>query len=716
MIYNQIWEGYRIVDGKYSDAFPARVPGTIQKDYGTANNFPDVHYADNHLMYKETEGDFWEYRTKLNYKANDGERVFFVSHGIDYRYDIYLGEALILEDEGMYHKIELDLTDKLTGDDTLRIVIYPHPKREGAPVDTRDEADHSCKPPVCYGWDWNPRLLISGLWQDAYIETRTNSYINNCEVFYKLNRDFTRADVSVDIDCNVPCLFELFDADGNTVYSGTGESFCVENPNLWWCNGQGDPYLYTYKVSNSEYSIFGTVGFRRVRLLRNIGSKDPAMFPKSRYAAPFSLELNGRRVFMKGSNWVNPDIFWGEIDRARYEELILLARDGNMNIFRMWGGAGPAKRDFYELCDKYGIMVWQEFMLACNLYPNTDAYLTVLEKEARAIIKNLRPHASLILWCGGNELFNSWSGMDDQSYPLRLLDKLCYELDRDRPFIKTSPLTGMGHGCYVFKNESTMGGDVFYNFQHNNLVAYTEFGIPSISSEEVLRATIPEDEIFPITESKNYKLHHAVKAWMSQSHACVPILESYFGKAESLAELIEQSNFLQCEGYKAAFEEMRKQAPLCSAALNWCYNEPWKTAANLSVIMYPATPKPAYYAIKEALRPVLFSARIPKFDWKAFETFKAEIWMLNDSPNAADGEVSVSLRIGDKEIPLLDWKNAHTEAGENLEGAAVCCVLPNMADVHEMTLVLKASDGMSSEYRLVYYEKKHISKPKVLNM
>ena len=132
--------------------------------------------------------------------------------------------------------------------------------------------------------------------------------------------------------------------------------------------------------------------------------------------------------------------------------------------------------------------------------------------------------------------------------------------------------------------------------------------------------------------------------------------------------------------------------------------------------MYPARPKPAYYAIAESLRPVLFSARIPKFDWKAGEVFKAEIWMLNDSPYAADGEVSVSLKIGDQVLPLLDWKNVHTDANTNLQGAQVCCVLPNAEGANDMRLVLSAPNGMSSEYRLLYTEKSTARKPKILNM
>ena len=142
---------------------------------------------------------------------------------------------------------------------------------------------------------------------------------------------------------------------------------------------------------------------------------------------------------------------------------------------------------------------------------------------------------------------------------------------------------------------------------------------------------------------------------------------------------------------------------------------PWFTAANCSILSYPATPKPAYFAVKNALRPALFSARIPKFDWRAGERFTAGIWLLNDAPTAAAGDVRVTLCIGDTEILLLDWHGAHTEANRNLEGAQVCCVLPDV-DAAEMTLKLTATGGLSSEYRLLYYPAVQKKKqPKLLN-
>ena len=132
----------------------------------------------------------------------------------------------------------------------------------------------------------------------------------------------------------------------------------------------------------------------------------------------------------------------------------MLVRDAHMNILRIWGGGFVNKESFFELCDELGIMVWQEFPLACNEYPDEEHYLSVLKKEATSIVRRLRTHPCAILYCGGNELFNNWSLMTDQHHALRLLNAVCYEEDRCTPFIATSPLNGMGHGSYLNYDET----------------------------------------------------------------------------------------------------------------------------------------------------------------------------------------------------------------------------------------------------------------------
>jgi len=702
MKFYQDWIGRNCSEEKGKE-FPVSVPGNIQQDFAAARGFADVQYADNYKQYLPFEDDHWEYETVLSYTKAEGERVFFVSLGIDYKYDILLNGENVYSYEGMFRAAELDITEKLSGgNDILTVHIYPHPKRKDAPVGTRDEADQSCKPCVCYGWDWNPRLLISGMWQEAYIETRNVYSIENSRVKAELNCDMTEGKVTFSFDCAEPCVLSLYDEDGNTVYSGTDKEAVISSPELWWCNGYGKPYLYKWEIKNKGESKEGYIGFRSVKLVRNKGAKDPSMFPKGRYAPPITIKLNGKRIFAKGSNWVNPDLFWGQVDEERYNELLTLARDGHMNILRVWGGASVCKEAFYRLCDKYGILVWQEFMLACNNYPDSSEYLAVLESEAEYIIKTVSTHPCLALWCGGNELFNGWSGMTDQSLPLRLLGKLCYEYDRNTPFIPTSPIMGMAHGGYKFYDEK-QGGEVFNQFRRAYDTAYTEFGVPSITSVENLKKIIPEKELFPIKETEAWIAHHGFYAWGKNTWLCRDVLERYFGEPQSIEEMVENSNKLQCAGYQAAFEEMRRQKPHCSMMINWCYNEPWITAANNSIIEYPAKPKPAYEYVKSAMRPALFSAGIAKYSWKEGEMFEAELWLLNDSLDAVSGKVRVSLKMGDSITELLEW-NASTEASENLAGPTVRTLLPH-AETDTLCLILEAENGLSNSYLLQYIPK-----------
>lgn len=700
MRFDQVWLG-RNCNKQQNEWFPASVPGNIQYDYSVFHNFEDLNYSDNYKQFLPLEEDHWEYQTTLSYEKKDGERVFFVSGGIDYHYDVLINGKKIYSYEGMYRGFELDLSEDLCGkDDILTVHIYPHPKTTGGRPNTRDEADQSCKPPLSYGWDFNPRLLNSGMWEEAYIETRGVSYIGEVEVLPHLSDDLKIGTVTFDFTCDLPCKTALYDMDGKLVYEGTDRKIELQNPNLWWCNGQGVPYLYRWEIQNGQESKSGHIGFRTLRLVQN---KRPRLktFPKGRYDAPITVELNGRRIFAKGSNWVAPALFWGHLNEEIYETHIKLAHDANMNMFRMHAGSGRPKRYFYDICDRYGILLWQEFPLACNNYRATPYYMGILESEAESIIKDFRHHPCLAFWCGGNELFNDWSGMDEQSHALRLLNKLCYELDYERPFLYTSPLIGMAHGGYTFYDEP-QGGEILAQFQNADRTAYPEFGVPSITDAKLLRKVIPEEEItVPIQRTKSWITHHGFDEWGKERWLCQDVLDLYFPLASSLEELVAESNWLQSEGYRGAFEEMRRQWPYCSMALNWCFNEPWTTAANNNIIAFPSHPKPAYYTVKSALRPTIFSAKIAKFVWKAGETFEAELWFLNDAPEAKRGKVRVTITIGEQTTELLEW-NASADANSNQQGPTVRYLLPKIDNADRLILNLIAEDGMESQYIYQY--------------
>ncbi|MBQ2833831.1 MAG: hypothetical protein IJE71_04415 [Clostridia bacterium] len=697
MRFRQTWQARAIAPCGPGRYFPAEVPGNVQYDYGLMMGWGDISVGENVTRFRETEDWTWEYRATLDYAVLPGEKAVLVFEGVDYRFDVLIGGQLRLAHEGMFSRVEIELDDDAGKE--LTVVIHPHPKRESVQFEDRQQADQCVKPPVCYEWDWHPRMLVSGIWQDAYVETRRPGFIRRCEPFYTLSEDLSRAEIRFETDCSAPVQITLCDPDGNI--AGTGDHIVIERPRLWWCNGQGEPALYRYTARTEDHEVSGFIGLRRVRLVMNEGGwVDPIGFPKGRSVAPIQLELNGRRIFAKGSNWVNPDIYNGRIDEARYEQLITLARDAHMNIFRCWGGSGVNKQAFYDLCDRMGIMVWAEFPLSCNNYEGTPHYLNILEQEATAILKSLRSHPCVVMYCGGNELFNNWSLMTDQSLALRLLNKLCYDLDRERPFIMTSPIFGMGHGGYTFYDPDAKM-DVFQLFQHNRCTAYTEFGVPGVTDVGELKRIIPESELFPIRDMGSWRLHHAFGAWGAQRWLCMDVLEMYAQEPlDTLEKVAALSNWLQCEGYKAIFEEARRQAPYCSMAINWCYCEPWVTAAGNSLITYPIKPKPAYYAVKAALRPVLASARIPRFDWNAGDCFHAELWLLNDSPEEAQAQIKASILLDGIEYPLLTWDSGEVSANANRIGPTINWLLPD-ADASEFTLRLEAG-AYSSEYRLCY--------------
>lgn len=736
---------------------PAVVPGAVQLDWARAERWESHTYGDNWRQYEWMEDKYWTCRARLQpQELEAGDRLYFVSKGIDYSFRIMMDGELLLRQEGMFTPVELDLSEAARQGGLLEIVIDPAPKRAGAPR-SRDEADNSCKPAVSYGWDWHPRLIPLGIWDETYLEIRPSVHLASAELRYELSDSFDAAELTLEaviggLDTRaegeppLELAWTLLDPDGQAVIEQavpiTASSATIaarlEWPQLWWPHDHGEQPLYTSKVVCRPESPKGTsqaatvhhaashaelrqrVGFRRAKLIVHEGGwREPSQFPKSRSLPPITLEINGRAIFGKGTNWVNPDIFPGRISEDDYRGLLDLAKAANMNLLRVWGGGIVNKESFFDICDEIGLMVWQDFPLACNLYPDTPAYLKVLNQESRSIIARLRRHASLVLWCGGNELFNSWSKMTDQSLPLRLLNANCLELDPFTPFLMTSPVEGMGHGHYMFRYRT--GEDVLEAMPRASNTAYTEFGVPSPSSVEQLKTFIPEEELFPPQPGTVWESHHAFNALSPEMWLMEDQLEHYFGPYESLEELVEQGQLLQSEGYKCIYEESRRQKPKCSMALNWCYNEPWPTAANNSIVMWPNVPKPSYYAVQASCRPVLASVRIPKFVWTPGEWFEPELWMLSDSHESQPGgrvELYLTIGEGEREL-LLAWDCAATGPNENRRGPTARYRLPSVPSGRMLLeLVVAGRPEWNSSYTAMYKNGSEPARPRVnaLNM
>ncbi len=722
------WEvGYAsTIDGQPGKWMPATVPGAVQLDIAKAENYGPYQYAENWKDYGWMEDCYFTYRTAFpKPDLATGNKLWFISKGIDYQFEIYFNGKKIWEQEGMFTPVMLDLSNGLIAKNVLMIKVFPAPKIPGKAA-TRDQAANSVKPAVSYGWDWHPRLIPLGIWDETYLEVRSASFTTDVYVNYQLNSDLTRADIQLQVSGRnlkgSRFIWKLKDQDGVSVSKAEGEvdsdklnkEFALDHPRLWWTHDHGEPYLYQSEFQLVDrsgkiiQSSISKIGFRRIRLVMNAGAWDePSIFPKTRSVPPIQIELNGRNIFCKGSNWVNPEIFPGIITRERYQELIGLAKEANFNIFRIWGGGIVNKESFFELCDETGILVWQEFPLACNNYPDDPHYLKILKQESESIITRLRKHPSLAMWGGGNELFNGWSGMTDQSLPLRLLNSQCLEYDPKTPFIPTSPIMGMGHGHYIFRNTLTKE-EVFQEMARSKFTAYTEFGMPAPASLEVLKEIIPEAELWPPKPGTSWESHHAFLAWGARTWLCDDIIEDYFGKSNSLEELIANGQLMQSEGYKCIYEEARRQKPYCSMATNWCYCEPWPTAANNSIISYPSRPKPGFYAVKNACRPVLASARFLKFGWNEGEDFYMNLFVLNDYfKDLPGGQITVKILADGKEVNLQKWDYPDLKANINQEGPEVRYKLPQWkADRFKVILQVAGHPEYDSDYTFVYNPKK----------
>ena len=717
-----------------SESIPATVPGATGLDYAKAKGYAPYYFGLNYLDYKWMEEEYFVYSTALDFAIAEGEHAYLCLDGVDYEFTVRIDGADVFYKEGAFSPSRIDVGAYAGRRHTLDVVIHPIPKLATARrKNTRDEAAACCKSASQYGWDWHPRLVPTGIWKDAYLEIHGAA---PTELFasYRLSDSLDRADIRAEINTvgTGSLELELIAPSGEVVFARSAAfsdsetlniDFSLDAPALWYPTGYGEHPVYTLRAVCATKTLERKIGFRRVKLLRNFDDTNPVekSFPKSRYPAPATFEINGIKVFAKGSNWVNTEIFPALMTKERYRELLDLVVGANMNILRMWGGGFINHDVFYELCDEMGIMIWQEFMLSCNLHPDDDKYLSVLKNEATYIIKNLRTHPAVSLWCGGNELFNSWSGLTDQSHPLRMLNSLCYELDRFTPFNPTSPLEGMGHGTYntlfsirkAGSDDAGLGGDIDCVINEEFITvlcrsyftAYTEFGSSGCADPEYIKKYIMSEEDYNDFSEKNpvWVAHHAFSAWTPDCWARPGEIDYYFGGYSDVDDFMKKSLLVQAISYKSLFEEMRRQWPHCSMAINWDLNEPWPCAAGNSLINWPCEPKPAYYAVRDALRPTLASIKTGKNRFITGERATAELFILNDSPNAlADLKVSAYITRGGKRELVAEGICPTCPPRSNAKFATLEMDIDESLDnVFSLELEVEGHPEMNSNYKFI---------------
>ncbi|MHB1447267.1 MAG: glycoside hydrolase family 2 protein, partial [Acidimicrobiales bacterium] len=449
------------------------VPGDVRASLVAAGQIGDPYRDPTDSSSLWVDDQEWWYRFALppigDIRA--GEALILRLEGIDTFATVFIDGVARHENNNMFRTTEIDVTEELSRHDAhvAAIQIKRPIDQIGGRADLADRRGSRVrirKAQFGYGWDFAPYLPSIGVWRPVSLHRRRRAYIDSVS-FQTLRISRDSAVVAVDAFVNPagtepPGMLEarivLRAPDGREVLhvtspvrSGMAQAVAsIHQPELWWPHGRGRPSLYSLQVQvhsdGEEVDRHDSrVGIRTVRL-------DESPNPDELGRRFFRFIVNGRPCLLKGANWVPPETAVGVVTPERYESLLVAAREGNMNMLRVWGGGVYEHDAFYELCDQMGLLVWQEFMFACASYPDDDRqWLENIRAEAQDQVRRLRSHACLALWCGNNEVeaINSYLGRETgrssgANIFYGVLPAVVAEEDGVTGYIPTSPMLGNG--------------------------------------------------------------------------------------------------------------------------------------------------------------------------------------------------------------------------------------------------------------------------------
>ncbi|MBI3911951.1 MAG: glycoside hydrolase family 2 protein [Armatimonadetes bacterium] len=656
-LWRRVWE--RDPPEAASRRLPATVPGHVQQDLLAAGVLPHPWVGLNSHLWEWTSARDWVYTREFTPPAAmAGMQVRLRFEGVDSSAHVFLNGEPLGDHEGQFVPVEFDVTGRLRPGESNRLVVVVEraPEEQGQIGWTsRCRSPRGWKARFAYGWDGCPRLIPVGIWDDVSLVATGPVWFRDVAVYANLSTDQTEAALSVVSEFGVaqgmPVTVgvQIQDAglpvvetqDPVTVFDeGTSlvQSLAIKRARLWWPNGHGDSHLYEAVLVLATRDGSRILDHRRVRFgLRRIEVLPCEDAPPD--SLPYLLSVNGRRVWIKGWNWVPQDQFYARAAPERYERLLALARDAGVNMLRVWGGGLLEKEVFYDLCDRFGILVWQEFPLSSsgldNEPPADPEYLDRITAQAEAMLPRRRNHPSLALWCGGNELTGSDLRPLDSGHPtLGALRNLVAVHDPQRLWLPTSP-TGPRfspdpacpeeghdvHGPWRF-----LGLREHPAFYHTiRPLLHSAFGCEGATNPAALHFLSGNSPaaLWPPDASNALWMHHG--GWWEQRAA----VEAAFGPLSDLDTYVRASQLLQAMGLQVAVESHRRRKWHCAGVLPWQFNEPWPNAVCTHAVDWFGQPKPAYWAVRRAYRPVHVSARFTTFAWHGEKEFIAEIWLHN---------------------------------------------------------------------------------------
>ena len=672
---------------------PFQVPGTVRSALLAAGEIPDPYFGyDNEKSLWVEHQEWWFFKTFRADSAYLGRWIDIVFEGASFQGEVWLNGRSVGELEGMLNPRAFDVTGMLNfGRDNLlavRLEATPDARfsetARGLTWDTPRDQLYSIAQ-CMYGWDWGPHGVPVGLWQPVRLRISGPLRLERPSIRSQIPSP-SLAVVNVELDVTnmtgTPkegiLLGLLVEKDGNrkaaefrrAVRLSPGESktvsatVTVRNPKLWWPNGMGGQNLYVLRASVSESGaesedLKSQFGIRELKLVENekvdeflksMKEHSGSVYHLGRAIGsyPWTFQVNGKKMFAKGGNWIPVDQLL-RLDRNRYDRLLTLAKEAHFNLLRVWGGGLYETEDFYDLCDQYGILAWQEF-LSNRSFSRIDRE-NFLEGAKSAVLR-IRNHPSLTFWCGGNEF-----DPDDRGSKavIDALDSLLRRLDPQREFHRASPYMGDDHYWGVWHDQQP------YTRYRIVRPFRSEAGVNAFPVAENYRKFTPGALLWP--PDTTFIEYHGEYNTRFQHLKKLTRYADEFGAAASIEDLIMKSELYQALANAFNMEYCRSNKFQTSGLLVWQYNDIWP-CLSWSMVDWYGTPKASYFFLKRASRPVHISADYEKYLWKAGETFSASVNLLNDAESPVKDCV-YSVRLLDVQGEILAEKSGAAQSEAN---------------------------------------------------
>jgi beta-mannosidase len=632
------WEFRRMGSEQW---YPASVPGCVHTDLMANGLIPDPFYASNEKLVQWVDTCDWEYR--LVFMADEKllahEHISLVFYGLDTYADIYLNGSLLQKSENMFVSWELECKDKLQkGDNELRIEFLSVSRESKKSYRALprplpyDERVAVRKAQYQFGWDWGPRLISMGIWKPVEIIGWDQLKIRDVH-FTQLQLDERSAKLKFLVKYEAlkagKCTARLYNG-GELMQSVKVRpvdelnelEFLVDlkKPELWWPNGMGKQKLYDFmlriETASGKFDEKNLkIGLRTLELVQDTDS----------IGRSFYFKVNGRALFAKGANYIPLDAFPSRIDSVRTARLIQDAVDCHMNMLRIWGGGIYESDDFYEKCDAKGILIWQDFMFACAMYPGDLPFQIWTKLEVQEQVMRLRNHPSLALWCGNNEIDEGWNnwGMQQQfGYDsidsnriwrdyLGLFEGIIPETlhkgDRTRPYHPSSPTNGWGRKESMTEGDAHYwgvwwGNEAFEVYESKIPRFMSEYGFQGFPDLNSLNSVVPKEERILFSDAlKTHEKHPRGFELISDA------MQRDYWLPDDYEKYALLSQFVQARGMQKAIEAHRRSRPYCMGSLYWQLNDCWPVIS-WSGIDYYGRWKAAQYQVKRSYSEVILSA------------------------------------------------------------------------------------------------------------